>query len=98
SGTSGTTTEAFGWVQELRGRYVVVRDRDGVETLVPNQHLITNHVINWSYTDPRVRLKLPVRVSYDDDVELALAVLLKAAEGHQRILKDPAPVARLMAF
>lgn len=98
SGTTGTTTEAFGWVQELRGRYVVVRDRDGVETLVPNQHLITNPVINWSYTDPRIRLKLPVRVSYDCDVEDALAVLTKAATDHSRILHDPAPVSRLMAF
>jgi small-conductance mechanosensitive channel len=98
TGTTGTTTEGFGWVQELRGRYVVVRDRDGVETLVPNQHLITNPVINWSYTDPRVRLKLPVRVSYKDDPEVALAVLLKAAEGHARILRDPAPVARMMGF
>lgn len=98
TGTMGTTTEGFGWVQELRGRYVVVRDRDGVETLVPNQHLITNPVINWSYTDPRVRLKLPVRVSYKDDPEKALAVLLQAAEGQRRILRDPAPVSRMMGF
>jgi small-conductance mechanosensitive channel len=98
TGTTGTSTEGFGWVQELRGRYVVVRDRDGVETLVPNQHLITNPVINWSYTDPRVRLKLPVRVSYKDDPETALAVLLKAAEGQPRILRDPAPVSRMMGF
>jgi small-conductance mechanosensitive channel len=98
TGTTGTTTEGFGWVQELRGRYIVVRDRDGVETLVPNQHLITNPVINWSYTDPRVRIKLPVRISYDDDPEVAMALLLKAAEDHTRILRDPAPVARLMAF
>ena len=77
TGVTGTSTENFGWVQELRGRYVVVRDRDGVETLVPNQHLITNPVINWSYSDPRVRLKLPVRISYRDDPELALAVLLQ---------------------
>jgi small-conductance mechanosensitive channel len=98
TGTTGTSTEGFGWVQELRGRYVVVRDRDGVETLVPNQHLITNPVINWSYTDPRVRLKLPVRVSYKDDPETALAVLLQAAEGQPRILRDPAPVSRLMGF
>ncbi|HET9694811.1 MAG TPA: mechanosensitive ion channel domain-containing protein, partial [Steroidobacteraceae bacterium] len=46
TGMPGTTTEGFGWVEELRGRYVVVRDRDGVETLVPNQNLITNPVIN----------------------------------------------------
>ncbi len=98
TGVMGTTTEGFGWVQELRGRYVVVRDRDGVETLVPNQHLITNPVINWSYTDPRVRLKLPVRVSYKDDPEEALAALLDATEGHPRILREPAPVSRLMGF
>jgi small-conductance mechanosensitive channel len=98
SGQSGTSTENFGWVQELRGRYVVVRDRDGVEMLVPNQQLISNAVINWSYTDPRIRLKLPIRVSYHDDPELALGVLLAACEGQSRVLQEPAPVSRLMHF
>jgi small-conductance mechanosensitive channel len=98
SGQSGTSTENFGWVQELRGRYVVVRDRDGVEMLVPNQQLIANAVINWSYTDPRIRLKLPIRVSYKDDPELALRILLTACNGQQRVLREPAPVSRLMHF
>ncbi len=98
SGQSGTSTENFGWVQELRGRYVVVRDRDGVEMLVPNQQLISNAVINWSYTDPRIRLKLPVRVSYDNDPEIALQILLTACEGQRRVLRDPLPVSRLMHF
>ncbi|HMI75473.1 MAG TPA: mechanosensitive ion channel domain-containing protein [Steroidobacteraceae bacterium] len=98
SGQAGTSTENFGWVQELRGRYVVVRDRDGVEMLVPNQQLISNAVINWSYTDPRIRLKLPVRISYRDDPELALKILLDACEGQARVLRDPAPVSRLMHF
>jgi small-conductance mechanosensitive channel len=98
TGMTGTSTENFGWVQELRGRYVVVRDRDGVETLVPNQHLITNPVINWSYSDPKVRLKLPVRISYHDDPEQALQVLLEAANCNARVLREPAPVSRLMHF
>jgi small-conductance mechanosensitive channel len=98
TGMPGTSTESFGWVQALRGRYVVVRDRDGVETLVPNQQLITNPVINWSYSDRKVRLKLPVRVSYHDDPELALMVLMNATEGHARILREPPPVSRLMQF
>ncbi len=98
SGQSGTSTENFGWVQELRGRYVVVRDRDGIEMLVPNQQLISNAVINWSYTDPRIRLKLPIRVSYSDDPELALKILLAACEGQRRVLRDPPPVSRLMQF
>jgi small-conductance mechanosensitive channel len=98
TGMPGTSTESFGWVQALRGRYVVVRDRDGVETLVPNQQLITNPVINWSYSDRKVRLKLPVRISYHDDPEQALAVLLHATEDNARILRDPPPVSRLMQF
>ena len=98
TGTTGTSTENFGWVQELRGRYIVVRDRDGVETLVPNQNLITNSVINWSYSDQRVRIRLPVHISFQDDPEVALQVLIDAAANHPRILKDPGPVSRLMSF
>jgi small-conductance mechanosensitive channel len=93
-----TGSSNFGWVQELRGRYVVVRDRDGVDTLVPNQNLITSPFINWSYSDQRVRIRLPVSVSYDDDPEVALQLLLEAAEGHPRILRDPPPVSRLISF
>jgi small-conductance mechanosensitive channel len=98
SGQAGTSTENFGWVQELRGRYVVIRDRDGIEMLVPNQQLISNAVINWSYTDPRIRLKLPIRVSYADDPEFAIKVLLTACQGQPRVLAEPPPVARLMQF
>ena len=99
TGHTGTSTENFGWVQELRGRYVVVRDRDGVETLVPNQNLITNSVINWSYSDQRVRLRLPVMISYDDDPEVALKA---AVRGGRRTIRascaNPRPVTRLMSF
>jgi small-conductance mechanosensitive channel len=98
TGTTGTSTENFGWVEELRGRYVVVRDRDGVATLVPNQHLITNPVINWSYSDPKVRLKLPVRVSYHDDPEVALRLLVEAAAQVPRVLREPTPASRLIQF
>jgi small-conductance mechanosensitive channel len=97
SGQSGTSTENFGWVHELRGRYVVLRDRDGVETLVPNQQLISNPVVNWSYTDPRIRLKLPIRISYADDPGIGRAAAsLRGPEA--RVLRDPPPVSRLMHF
>jgi small-conductance mechanosensitive channel len=95
--TTGASTTGFGWVEELRGRHIVIRDRDGIATLVPNQNVITNPLINWSYGHPKVRLRLPVRISYQDDPELALKLLLDAAE-HPRILRDPPAVSRLMEF
>jgi small-conductance mechanosensitive channel len=93
-----TIGDKFGWVQELHARYVVVKDRDGVERLIPNETLITNEVINWSYTDRNVRLKIPVSISYDNDPEQALALLMEAATANSRVLADPAPATRLMAF
>ncbi len=93
-----TIGSTFGWVQELKARYVVVRDRDGVERLIPNESLITNEVINWSYTDPNVRLKIPVSISYGDDPEQALALMMSAARANPRVLDDPAPATRLMSF
>ncbi|TNG00830.1 MAG: mechanosensitive ion channel [Gammaproteobacteria bacterium] len=92
-----TIGQRFGWVQELRARYVVVRDRDGVETLIPNENLITSEVTSWSHTDRAVRIKVPVQISYHDDPEEAMAVMLKACE-HPRVLDEPPIAARLISF
>jgi small-conductance mechanosensitive channel len=88
----------FGWVRELRARYIVVRNRDGVETLIPNENLVTTDVINWSYSDRRVRVKIPVQISYADDPEQAMAIMEEAANANSRVLKDPEPAVRLMKF
>jgi len=93
-----TIGDRFGWVQALHARYVVVRDRDGVETLIPNENLITSEVTNWSYTDRTVRVRIPVQISYDDDPEFVMTLLMKACEGHPRVLSTPEAVARLVGF
>jgi small-conductance mechanosensitive channel len=90
--------ESFGWVSALRARYVVVKDRDGVERLIPNENLITSEVINWSYSDRNVRIKVPVQISYGDDPEQAMALMVEAAKNSQRVLKSPEPVCRLLEF
>jgi small-conductance mechanosensitive channel len=88
----------FGWVQALQARYVVVRDRDGVETLIPNENLITSEVTNWSYTDRNVRQSFPVQISYNDDPEFVMNMITEIATMHPRVLLDPAPVTRLIRF
>lgn len=93
-----TVGDKFGWVHELNARYVVVRNREGVDTLIPNENLITSEVINWSYMDRNVRVTIPVQISYDDDPEKALMLVQDCAYASPRVLHDPAPAARLMAF
>ncbi len=93
-----TIGQNFGWVRELRARYIVVRNRDGIETLIPNENLVTTDVINWSYSDRKVRLRMPVQVSYNDDPEQAMQLMEEAALECPRVLRDPAPACRLLEF
>jgi small-conductance mechanosensitive channel len=45
-----------------------------------------------------VRLKVPVRVPHDSDLDQALALMREAASYPQRVLPSPAPNALIMAF
>ncbi len=90
--------DKFGWVEALNSRYLVVRNREGVDTLIPNENLITSEVINWSYADRNVRIVVKVQISYDDDPEQAMALMLDCAKASPRVLDEPAASARLMEF
>lgn len=87
--------ETFGWVTALNARYAALTTRDGREWLIPNEDLITQQVINWSYTTKNLRLPLKFGISYDSDVHKAMALAVEAANGVDRVLKDPKPVCRL---
>lgn len=88
----------FGWVHELKARYVVVRNREGVDTLIPNENLITSEVINWSYEDRNVRVKIVVQVSYEDNPEHAMELMLLCAKKSTRVLDTPEPTVMLKSF
>lgn len=90
--------ERMGQVLELRARYIVLKDFDGVSTLIPNEHLITSEVVNWSYGDHTNRVRVPVDISYEDDPEKARLLLLQIAKQHPRVLTDPPPEAQLLSF
>lgn len=90
--------DSYGWVNSLGARYVSVLTRDGKEHLLPNENLITQTVENWSYSDRKIRLHIPIGVSYASDIHLVRKLLLQAVEDHPRILKDPAPRCLIIGF
>jgi small-conductance mechanosensitive channel len=90
--------QTYGWVNTLGGRYVSVITRDGTEHLIPNETLITNRVENWTHSNNRVRLKIPVGVHYKSDVHLAIKLCCEACAQTPRVLSLPAPTCLLMGF
>lgn len=90
--------DTYGWVNALGARYVSVVTRDGKEHLIPNETLITEKVENWSFTDSRVRIRIPIGISYNADVEEAMRIAEEVAYGVPRVLNSPAPRCLMRKF
>lgn len=86
-----TVDNNYGVVEAIKSRYTVIRSLDGNESIVPNDTLITNTVVNHSYTDPVVLFKIPVTIGYECDVDLARTLVTAAARTQSRILENPSP-------
>ncbi|MEV4932957.1 mechanosensitive ion channel [Sphingobium sp. LMA1-1-1.1] len=90
--------DSFGWVNKIGVRAVSVITRDGKEHLIPNENLMTQEVENWSYSDRNVRVRIPVGIGYDSDLQLAQELMLRAAQESPRVLRNPKPNVWLTAF
>jgi small-conductance mechanosensitive channel len=88
----------YGRIQSLGARYVSVTTRDRTEYLIPNEDLITTQVINWSFSDKLVRLKIIVGVSYDSDIHEVMRLMVESAAKITRVLTSPKPVCQLKNF
>lgn len=90
--------ETFGWIRELRARFVSVVTRDGREYLIPNEDFITREVINWSFSDQMVRLDVNFGVSYEADPHQVTALAIEAAASVDRVVPSKAPVCWMTDF
>ena len=93
-----TVGDHFGWVVNMGARYTSVDLKDGRELLVPNEDLITQRVINWSYTSDLMRLEVRFSTTYDSDIHKTRSVAAKAAQDVPQVLKEPAPVCHLTGY
>jgi potassium-dependent mechanosensitive channel len=75
-----------------------MRTLDESEMIVPNGHLVSEKVINWTLTSPIARIFLPVSVAYGSPVAQVQEILRDAAFAHPSVLKEPPPQALFMAF
>ncbi len=87
-----------GAVVAIRARATTVVTNDNIAIIVPNSTLTSQNVVNWSYTDAKVRFKIPVGVAYGSDVRLVERLLLEVARENSNVLEAPAASVRFMEF
>ncbi len=89
-------TNTVGQVKKIGLRAVSVTTRDKKEYLIPNENLMINQVENWSYSSRDVRIRVPLTVAPNADLELAERLMIEAARSTPRVLEVPRPAAWLM--
>jgi len=86
-----TVGDQDGVVTRIRIRATTIRDWDNKELLIPNKEIITGRLLNWSLSDTRLRISLPVGVAYGSDAALALKILAETVADDKRVMEDPSP-------
>jgi small-conductance mechanosensitive channel len=84
-----------GEVKAIESRYTVIKGGDGVESIIPNEKLITDSVSHHTYSDPKISMVVSVWIGYESDAELACTLLLEAAKRQGRVISEPSASARV---
>ena len=94
--------DIIGDVDEIKMRATIVKTLDNERIIIPNSFFLEEKVINRSYSDTRLRLVIPVGVSYESDVEHVEQLLLHSVEAISQqwptILKTPKPSVHFVSF
>lgn len=80
-----------GSVADIRFMHTVILTPDNKRITIPNSHITSNHIINYSAENVR-RVDFNFSISYSDNIEKAKSVIKETALTTEFILKDPAPV------
>ncbi len=88
----------YGTVVKIGLRSTVVETLDQAELIVPNAQIISQKVTNWTLSNRRVRLVVPVGVAYGSDIEKVMSILAEAGETPPDVLDEPPPSPIFIAF
>jgi len=83
--------EQWGEIKKIGLRSTIVRTFDNSEIVVPTSDLVSNQVTNWTLSDRKSRITIPVGVAYGSDVTLVMRTLLESVKDNPLVLKIPDP-------
>lgn len=87
-----------GTVRRIGIRSSTIETFDGAEVIVPNADLIAQRLTNWTFSDSRRRIEVPVGVAYGTEPSRVLALLEATAAADDSVLETPRPQAFFQGF
>ena len=93
-----TIGESSGRISAMKTRYISVAAGDGREFLIPNEDLVTQKVINWTYTDKNTLVKIAFGTNYEADPRQVCKLAIETAAAAPRAIKGKPPNCILIEF
>ena len=93
-----TIGDSSGRISAMKTRYISVAAGDGREFLIPNEDLVTQKVVNWTYTDKNTLVKVLFGTNYDADPRLVCKLAIEIAAAAPRAIKNKPPNCILTEF
>jgi small-conductance mechanosensitive channel len=93
-----TIGDSSGRISAMKTRYISVAAGDGREFLIPNEDLVTQKVVNWTYTDKNTLVKVLFSANYDADPRLVCKLAIEIAAAAPRAIKGKPPNCILTEF
>jgi len=90
-----TVGDSFGRVSAMNTRYISVAAGDGREFLIPNEDLITQKVVNWTYSNTNTQLKVNFTTGYEVDPSLVCRLAVEIASATPRVIPAKPPTCLL---
>ncbi|MFQ5680146.1 MAG: mechanosensitive ion channel family protein [Gemmatimonadota bacterium] len=96
--TAPQESGTWGDVVEIGLRATKIRNPDNVVVVVPNNEIMRRDIINYTTSGPEIRLRVPIGIAYDADVELAKELILQVASEVGGVKAKPEPVVIVRSF
>lgn len=73
-----------GFVEDITLRHTVIKDFENKRIVIPNSLISTETIHNATLKDPRVMNRIPFGISYESDVNTAIAIIKEEALAHPK--------------
>ena len=85
-------------IKKIGLRATTVQTFDQADVIIPNADLVTNQVINWTLSNRRARLIIPVGVAYGSDISLVMETLVACTQENPKVAEAPTPQVLFLKF
>jgi small-conductance mechanosensitive channel len=88
----------WGDIVEIGIRATTIRTTDNIIVIIPNNEIMRRDIINYTASGDSIRLRIPIGIAYDANVELAKKLCLQAADECEYVTEKPVAVCILRSF